>query len=64
MSEKCKNCKYFKEGKYEKGECRIRAPRSVIYEDEGRHITYFPGVKFDDYCGDFIERTNDNGRTE
>lgn len=63
----CKTCRFFeKNNYYNMGDCRRHAPIREVHRGDVFALTnqepssYWPGVREDDYCGDY-EENNDGG---
>jgi hypothetical protein len=53
----CSACKYWNKQSDAEGECRVRAPQTMVFkvDEETRFETRFPVTKAEDWCGEFEE---------
>ena len=54
----CANCEHYKSTAADKGQCRRRAPQTVVFnvDDDVKFESRFPGVASTDWCGEFSAR--------
>ncbi|MEM0965640.1 MAG: hypothetical protein AAGJ81_05785 [Verrucomicrobiota bacterium] len=54
----CAACKYWNAKKENEGECRVRAPQTMVFrvDEETQFETRFPVTRSEDWCGEFQER--------
>lgn len=51
----CSACKYWNDKSQGEGECRVRAPQTMVFkvDEETQFETRFPVTKAEDWCGEF-----------
>jgi hypothetical protein len=54
----CASCLHFKSSSSDQGECRRRAPQTVVFEvdDDVKFESRFPAVASTDWCGEYTTK--------
>jgi hypothetical protein len=53
----CASCSFYKEKTATKGECRRRAPQTVVFQvdEKTKFDSRFPSTKATDWCGEYAK---------